>query len=669
MTPGPALSPMVLSKLCKRVALPFAILALATSCSSTGPSATPAITITLGSQTLAITQGQSNTVTITLARTNFTGDVSLAATGLPTGVTASFNPPTMTGTATGTTLTLAASSSATPGAASVVVEASGTGITKQTATLAVTVNVAGNYTLAMAPASVSLVQGGTVTSTVNVTRNGGFTGAVALAATGLPSGVTAAFNPASVTATSSTLTLTATATAATGPATVTITGTSPGLSAVTANLALTVSAPGTPSRISIDFCSKDIPLWFAYQNEGGAWTRVVGDANGTFVFDATPKVGVTLVFATGSGTTAGFDTEVFYMTRADVEPLNGVPCAESQGAKTLNGSVAGLGTNQFASVQMAGSYAQVVAPATTYSFTTLPDGALDLVAQRNVPPATGTGPATPDRVIIRRGVNLATGAAIPVLDFATSEAVALATNTVTVTGAAAGDVTSAFTDFVTRPTGGPETFAFISSIDVAGGSGTFSAVPASLTIAGDMHSLFVMSGPSAGGESRGAATFFRSTANKSVALGAPLSTPTVTQAATTPYVRLRGQLASQADYGDQVMFNFSQSTRSASLSATAGYLGATPATWDLTMPDFSAIAGWQNTWALQPGAVTVDVSASSAGASVVGLTPADGTTYKTATRSSSTTATMQAATMYERLGIRGLRGRAPLTGGHPGVVK
>jgi hypothetical protein len=58
--------------------------------------------------------------------------------------------------------------------------------------------------MSLSATTLNFAQAGSGTSTITITRTGGFTGAVNLAATGLPTGVTAAFNPASVPATPNT---------------------------------------------------------------------------------------------------------------------------------------------------------------------------------------------------------------------------------------------------------------------------------------------------------------------------------------------------------------------------------------------------------------------------------------------------------------------------------
>ena len=201
---------------------------------------------------LTVVQGSSGSSTITVAPINgFTGKVTFSASGLPSGVTASFSP---TASASSSTLTLTASATAATGTATVTITGTSGSLTQAT-TIALTVNPEPTFSLSASPSSVAVVQGTTATSTITITPANGFTGNVTFSASGLPSGVTAAFssNPA----TSSTiLTFTASASAKTGAATVTVTGTSGSLTETT-TIALTVSASPTfvlsasPSSLTI----------------------------------------------------------------------------------------------------------------------------------------------------------------------------------------------------------------------------------------------------------------------------------------------------------------------------------------------------------------------------------------------------------------------------------
>jgi endoglucanase len=202
----------------------------------------PDFSLAASPASLTINRGASGTSAVAITRLNgFAGSVAFTASGLPAGVTASFNPTSTT--ANSSVLTLTASSTATTGPATVTVTGT-SGALVHTATIALTVNAPAtpDFSLAASPVSVTVVRGASGTSTIAITRTGGFTGGVSFAASGLPTGVTAAFNPTTpATGASSVVTLSASATATTGPATVTITGTS-GALVHTASISLTVNA-------------------------------------------------------------------------------------------------------------------------------------------------------------------------------------------------------------------------------------------------------------------------------------------------------------------------------------------------------------------------------------------------------------------------------------------
>lgn len=118
---------------------------------------TPAIGMTLSNNALSLQQGANGAVTVNLTRSGgFSGAINLTATGLPAGVTASFNP--ASATTNSSTLTLTAAPGANVGPATVTVRGNGTGVTEKTATLNLTVTAApvvpgGNVTFAFCGAT------------------------------------------------------------------------------------------------------------------------------------------------------------------------------------------------------------------------------------------------------------------------------------------------------------------------------------------------------------------------------------------------------------------------------------------------------------------------------------------------------------------------------------
>jgi hypothetical protein len=181
----------------------------------------PSFTLAAVSPALSLAAGGSATETVTVAGANgFIGSVTLAATGLPTGVTASFatNPATSS-----SVVTFTATSAATPGPSSVTVTGTSGSLTATT-TIALTVTAPAGFTLTPSSSSVSIAKGSSGTDSIAIAPAGGFTGSVALSAaiTASPSGAqdppTLSFgstSPAAVTSAGGSATLTISTTAAT----------------------------------------------------------------------------------------------------------------------------------------------------------------------------------------------------------------------------------------------------------------------------------------------------------------------------------------------------------------------------------------------------------------------------------------------------------------------
>lgn len=100
------------------------------------------LTLSASATTAIAAQGAATTIPIVINRVGtFTGDVTLSAEGLPTGVTAVFAPTTITGTSRATTITLSAASTITVGPSTISIRGASTGVGAQTQTIAVTVVV------------------------------------------------------------------------------------------------------------------------------------------------------------------------------------------------------------------------------------------------------------------------------------------------------------------------------------------------------------------------------------------------------------------------------------------------------------------------------------------------------------------------------------------------
>jgi hypothetical protein len=261
----------------------------ANNCVLPPPATTADFSLGASPSSLNITQGSSGSSTITVTSLNgFSGSVSLSASGLPAGVTASFdtNPTTSTSVAT-----LTASSSAATGTKTVTITGTSGSLT-HTTTISLTVSAptTPDFSLSASPTSLTVKQGTSGSSTITVTPSGGFSGSVSLSTSALPSGVTASFgtNPATST---SVLTFTATSTATTGgPTTITVTGTSGSLTHTT-TISLTISSAAAQQLI----------VNGGFENGSTPWTLTAGVLNNSS--SEPPHSGAFDAWLDGYGTT------------------------------------------------------------------------------------------------------------------------------------------------------------------------------------------------------------------------------------------------------------------------------------------------------------------------------------------------------------------------------
>lgn len=387
-----------------------------------------------------------------------------------------------------------------------------------------------------------------------------------------------------------------------------------------------ITGPGAKETVSLDFCEGSFPEWFAIQNETESWVEVTGNVSGTFTFEATSRVSI--AFVTTDGT--DHSTSVLNVTRAELEGISGETCAELAGTKSLNGSVTGLTGEQIARLSLAAEVDGVNTGNTNYSFSGLPDGPLDLVATRFA--TSGTQP--PDRIIVRRNLNLQTGSTIPALAFGSTEAQPLTSATVTFANRGS-DVVSVETEYLSA-NGTRHQLMQFSGTDA--NASAFVSVPEALRGPEDLHLLSTFASAAAG--IREVSQFYQNPSNRTFTFGPMLSMPAITVVATSPFRRTRLTVASQAEYDDAMEAFFSQlsgsSFRTVTVFTSAGFLGGRPTTWELEMPDLSA-AGYDNVWAFPAGA---EINANARGYDgdvnvILGAAPSDGDMVRSSIRGAS----------------------------------
>lgn len=594
-----------------------AVLALAVlaACGEEVPTSPGPATIAISLDPASATTEQGTTIMVTGSATvggAFTGDVEFTVTGLPAGVTIAVGaivPPTGGGSTFTVPITVAVGASVTPGTYSGTVTATGSGVTDET-TYSLTVTAATSGTISLGSVSnVSVQQGMSDTRTVNITRDGGFTGDVALTVEGVPSNVTATADPASTSGASSTLTISVGAGAAPGTTTLTVRGSGSGVADATTSFDLTVTAAPSGSDIRFDYSSCTIdaqPLWVAFQDGAGSgtWVRVPETTVGSALYDVTvtqSTFGMAIVAENGSET----QVAVGYWGLAQVE--GGVePGCVPVSTKTVGGNAVGLvGLTNV-------SFGGVGTPLFTdgaFVIGAVPEGIQDFIGYS----ANNMGGS--DRMVISRDLDIMSGGSLGTIDFAAGFTPASAT--ITLNGLIGSENGFAGMSYATSSAGSTCAVApLYSGIMPAGGATTFTgrSAPVAEKMSDEYHVVDLTY--TVGGQAKALKESFSTLADRTVDLPADVPVPTLMDVGSTAYLRLQADYVLDAEYDDLTSFSYTDGSNAVSLFATGDAM-STDASF--TMPDFSAVDGWMNTWAVPATATGVQYAVTATGLS--GLEP------------------------------------------------
>jgi hypothetical protein len=365
----------------------------------------------------------------------------------------------------------------------------------------------------------------------------------------------------------------------------------------------------------------------AGQSESGPWIRAAaGSTANTYTINISNRGGFAAVYNVSGG---GYRIDVTYGTAAELS-TTGPQCNDATGGKLVTGTVASLAQAEEAYISLGGAEAVRMGPG-AFQLTDVADGPLDLLAMRSAITQTSI---TPTKMIFRRGVNQAANSAIPLLDFAATEAFDPATATLTI-GNLGSDAPGVLAYLVTT-SGGSGNYYFAAG---GGAAQVWYGVPESKLIAGDLHNVIAFGANQTFDNLRAVYLYVRQVTNRTATLGPPLSAPTVTVAGTTPYVRHRAVFARQTEYGQAVLAQFDQNAetggpnyRSTSVQATSAYFGTAPTNWDVTVPDLSGASGFLSTWGLQPGVAAGYTIDGIGGTGDLNAYPTDGLTLSIAIR-------------------------------------
>jgi len=224
-----------------------------------------------------------------------------------------------------------------------------------------------------------------------------------------------------------------------------------------------------------------------------------------------------------------------------------------------------------------------------------------------------------------------------VLNFGASEAFDPVTKNITVNGVG----TDLLTTSVSYVTANNTLASLFTDVNLSSTSTRpYYGIPAAQQATGDLHLLTAIASNISGSTPnylRIFGTYFKDATDKTVTLGPVPATATVSVLATSPYVRLRMQWTAQTEYGKYFSSVYTQSNaaapRTAIVSATSGYVGGTSV--DLSIPDFTGVAGWDSNWGLKAGQVTQWVATGTSWSSpggVIGSPATEGGTLQIGSR-------------------------------------
>jgi hypothetical protein len=454
--------------------------------------------------------------------------------------------------------------------------------------------------IATATPSLALVAGEQASITVRVTRRAGFAGPVTLGVTGAPAGITVALTPNPVAGDTAVLAIEAGDGVAAGAYPLAFSASGAGVRTATATLQLQVAAPSV-TAVTIPFCDNLAPVWAAFQDGNGAWTRATLTSSGgrtTLRHEFTSARGAVAMV------TPAFDGQftvlrVLYGSPAELATEGDTLRAACEVAdeKTWNGQVDGLGAQERALVSTGILRSGSVAPvAGNFVIPGVSPGLQDVLATRTrladeVETITG--------FILRRDVEVPNEAQLPTFDFTSAEAFAPATATLTIAGAGADPVISV-SELHTRNSRVAHPFL---TRDPFATTRPYFGLPSFYLRNDDLQLLHIATSNAANGSSRTADVYFRTTVDRTLALGVPITAPTLSEEAGGTALRVRGLFGALADYDQSATLVLVQvgSGLIASVAATGSYSLAQGGGFDVAVPDLSTVAGFDGAWALRRG--------------------------------------------------------------------
>jgi len=334
------------------------------------------------------------------------------------------------------------------------------------------------------------------------------------------------------------------------------------------------------------------PPWVAYQDGEGSWQRLAGE-DGVFKFPVTsPRYGVA-VACDAPGSDAQWIGLMLATVAETVNPRIACPIAANP-TDTVSGTVTGVppGYGSEVDAYLFGDW--IEAGNGEYSFATR-SGTRDVIAAMGTY-YTATG-STVRRVILLRDRQISSSGTRFDFDFATQGVDLTANAQVSCSGISQGDQVSTVASYQT--VGGSELALFTGATP----NFTFLLIPQAERRTGDYYAISAY--VTGTGGSRSKTKLVTDPSSVELSLPPANATSAVDRVTASPYIRLKATLpdAAEATYFRVRYTNFSDGLGRDWFSIiTPGWVSQQRS---FTLPDFSAVSGWDNSWGLLRGSPIV----------------------------------------------------------------
>jgi hypothetical protein len=525
-------------------------------------------------------QGATTRKSIVVNKSDAAGAVTVTAEGLPPGVTATLLP----NGAHDYEMALAVLPSVSVGNHQVTIRATGNGVPDATANFLLTIALS-KVAIVVAPETVSVFQGTTEGATLTLQRTALDT-TVAITFEDAPAGITLTANPVSITGNSGAALVSVAADVAEGLYTATIVATPAGWGSIDATrktLKVNVRAvPAGGGNVILDWGACTAPTWLAAQDGTNPWSQVV-PAAGVFRFTVNSNRG-------GFAYRDPGDTLVVrFLTKAELTADAIDMCPPQIATKTLTGTAVPTSPNESATHNFGGAKATTTFTNTNFTLTGVQPGIHDFVSWAVLTP-------TGQRALIQRDVDLEDGSGFGAVENSGADSFLPIQASIFAAGVVLQEAVSHTMNFATTAACTVNQFYSTTAlVATSTTSGNFMyGVPDAYRRPTDYHVVTVQS--SSATRIRTTTVAFQRIETRTVSL--------ITQSAVVNVFAQSGGhkrfLANVSNlnpaYNRSATMRYSGNGKSVRVEATIAYLAPTTF-FTMVMPDLSAVAGWQSSFA------------------------------------------------------------------------